>query len=58
MAKSAETITKPLFTKAQLICSKTIGLPRDILSVVLKEDASYTKDQATRLVSAFLERKV
>lgn len=49
---------KPRYTKAQLVDSKTLGLPRDAAVAVLDEGKTYTKDQAVRLVSEFLKGKV
>lgn len=46
------------YTKAQLLSSKALKLPRDVVSAVLADGKTYTKDQALRLVSDFLERKV
>lgn len=49
---------QPKFTKDQLIKSKTLGLPKDAIMVVLEDGKLYTKDQAESLVIDFLERKV
>lgn len=46
------------FTKEQLVKAKTLNLPRDAVAAVLKDGEVYTKDQAVRLVTDFLERKV
>ncbi len=48
----------PVYSKDQLVNSKTLGLPRDAVKAILKDDQTYTKEQATDLVTAFLERKV
>lgn len=48
----------PSYTKDQLVKSKTLGLPRDAVMAVLEDGKTYTKDQAVRLVTDFLERKV
>lgn len=49
---------EPAFTKAQLIKSKTLGLPVDAVMAILEDGKTYTKDQAVGLVTDFLERKV
>ncbi|WP_050698612.1 hypothetical protein [Anaeromassilibacillus senegalensis] len=49
---------EPTFTKSQLVKSKTLGLPKDAIMVVLEDGKLYTKDQAESLVIDFLERKV
>ena len=48
----------PVFTKNQLVKSKTLGLPVDAVMAVLEDGKTYTKDQAVSLVNDFLERKV
>lgn len=48
----------PVFTKEQLVKSKTMGLPVDAVMAVLEDGKTYTKDQAVGLVNDFLERKV
>lgn len=48
----------PVFTKEQLVNSKTLGLPRDAVAAILKDGEVYTKDQAVGLVRDYLERKV
>lgn len=66
-AKKAATAAKktpavdqaaPTFTKEQLVKAKTLNLPRDAVAAVLEDGKVYTKDQAVRLVTDFLERKV
>lgn len=47
-----------VFTKAQLVKSKKLGLPVDAVMAILEDGKTYTKDQAVGLVTDFLERKV
>lgn len=54
----ADQAAEPTFTKEQLVKSKTLGLSRDVLSVVLEDGKVYTKSQVADLVKSFLERKV
>jgi len=65
MAKSKATAAaadqapdEAVYAKEQLVKCKTLGLPVDAVSAILKDDQTYTKEQAISLVSAFLERKV
>lgn len=48
----------PVFTKEQLVKSKTLGLPQDAVAAILKDGQTYTREEAVRLVTAFLERSV
>lgn len=48
----------PVYSKEQLVNSKTLGLPRDAVSAILKDGQQYTREQAIQLVTEFLERKV
>ena len=56
-APAADQAAEPTFTKEQLVKSKTLNLPRDAVAI-LEDGKVYTKDQAVRLVTDFLERKV
>ncbi len=56
--KQANGVTTPTFTREQLMDSKTLGLPRDAVAVVLADGAVYTKEQAASLVQKFLNRRV
>lgn len=49
---------EPTFSKEQLVNSKTLGLSKDVVSAILKDGQHYTREQAIRLVTEFLERKV
>lgn len=49
---------EPTFSKEQLVKSQTLGLPRDAVAAILKDGQQYTREQAMRLVTEFLERKV
>lgn len=57
-APAADQAAEPTFTKEQLVKSKTLNLPRDAVAAILEGGKVYTKDQAVRLVTDFLERKV
>ena len=46
------------FTKEQLVKSKAFSQHKDALNAILEAGKTYTKEQAERLVSEFLERKV
>lgn len=48
----------PKFTKEQLIQSKSFGVNKDVAMAVLREEKTYTKEQASSLVLDFLNRKV
>lgn len=54
----AEDQEAPVFTKEQLVNSKTLGLPRDAVAAILKDGQEYTREQAIQFVTEFLERKV
>ena len=56
--KQASESAAPTFTKEQLMGSKTLGLPQDVVAAVLETGASYTKDQAGGLVREILNRRV
>lgn len=48
----------PVYSKEQLVNSKTLDLPRDAVAAILKDGQQYTREQAIQLVTEFLERKV
>jgi len=52
------TAAEPRFTKEQLVNSKAFSQHGDALVAILDAGKTYTKAQAERLVSEFLERKV
>jgi hypothetical protein len=61
--KTAATVdqpkaAEPKFTKEQLVKSKAFSQHKDTLNAILEAGKTYTKEQAERLVSEFLERKV
>ena len=62
MAQKKKTVAvdqeAPVFTKEQLVKSKTLGVPRDAVAAILKDGQQYTREQAIQLVTEFLERKV
>lgn len=49
---------EPRFTKNQLVNSKAFAPYRDALAAILDGSKTYTKEQAERLVTEFLQRKV
>lgn len=57
---NTETVdqAEPVFSKEQLVNSKTLGLPKDAVKAILKDDRLYTREQAINTVREFLERKV
>ena len=46
------------YLKEDLLLSKTLGLNRDVLMVVLEDEKSYTKKEAEKLYNAFLKKEV
>lgn len=48
----------PLYTRAQLIRCPRLGASPDVAMAALREDKTYTMDQAKRVVAEFLKRKV
>ena len=57
-APAADQAAEPTFTKEQLVKSKTLNLPRDAVAAILKDGQTYTREEAVRLVTDFLERSV
>lgn len=51
-------MSEPKFAKKQLMESKTFDFPPDVAEAILEDNKTYTKGQAKRLLSEFLERKV
>lgn len=47
-----------MYTKFELLQCKTLGVPMDALHAVLNDGVMYTKKQAIKIVTNFLERKV
>ena len=45
---------KTKFEKIQLVNSKTLGYPSDLLEAVLEDGMRYTKDEARKKVEAYL----
>jgi hypothetical protein len=62
MAQKKKTVAAdqeaPVFTKEQLVKSKTLGVPQDAVAAILKDGQTYTREEAVRLVTDFLERSV
>ena len=50
--------TAPVYSKEQLVNSKTLDLPMDAGAAILKAGQQDTGEQAIQLVTEFLERKV
>ncbi|GKU75660.1 hypothetical protein [Paenibacillus sp. L3-i20] len=49
----------PVFTKSQIIDSNQFSPnKKDVLHAVLKDDSSYTVEQAEKLINEFVKRKV
>lgn len=55
MAKQKESM--PVFTKEQILKSASFAKYRDVLSVVLEEDRSYSKMQVREAVEGFYKGK-
>ena len=62
MAQKKKTVAvdqeTPVFTKEQLVKSKTLGVPQDAVAAILKDGQTYTREEAVRLVTDFRERSV
>lgn len=54
MAKKSAAV----FTKEQLVGSEDFHDQRDLISAILEDGESYTKEEATRLLNEFMERTV
>lgn len=50
--------SKTLFTKEQILRSKNINYSKDVLSILLEEEKTYSLDEVNDLVKKFKERKV
>lgn len=46
------------YTKAQFLGSKTLGVQRDVIQAVLKDDETYTKEEAMKLIRGYLKKEV
>ena len=57
-APAADQAAVPTVPQEQLDKSQPQHLPRDAVAAILEDGKVYTKDQAVRLVTDFLERKV
>ena len=53
-----ETKKEAVFSKEQLIKSKTFAQYRDLLSVIIDDGEKVTKQEAAKRIEAFLKRKV
>ena len=52
MANKKET-TETMFTKEQFLNSKTYRQHRDLISVVLEGNKSYTKEEVNKIISKY-----
>lgn len=59
-AAAPETEARPAaYTKAQFLASKQFtAIERDVLRALMREDETYTVDQAQKLIDDFAKRKV
>lgn len=58
-AKSQPSVVKPVtFSKQQILTFERYAKRRDLLSVLLKDDKSYTSDQVDSLIEEFMKGKV
>lgn len=53
-----ETKKEAVFSKEQLIKSKTFAQYRDLLTVIVDDGEKITKQEATKRIESFLKRKV
>jgi len=53
MAKSNTTENVPVFTKEQLLKSNTFKQYKDLLSAVLEDKKTYTKEQVNNIIKKF-----
>lgn len=53
--KEQEVVT---FSKEQFLESETLPISKDVLSVVLEEGRTYTRDQVIELANDFLNKEV
>ena len=53
-----ETKKEAVFSKEQLIKSKTFAQYRDLLTVIVDDGEKITKHEANKRIEAFLKRKV
>ena len=62
MAQKKKTVAvdqeAPVFTKEQLVKSKTLGVPEDADAAILNDGQTYTRKEAVGLGTDFLERIV
>ena len=53
-----EAKKEAVFSKEQLIKSKTFAQNRDLLTVIVNDGEKITKQEATKRIESFLKRKV
>lgn len=56
--KEQQTTNEAVFTKAQLLASKTLGVHKDVLMAVLDDDKEYTKGEVQKLIRGYLSKEV
>ena len=57
--EAAPGMTAPKFTKQQFLkAANFTQVERDVLGALMKDDETYTLDQAQKLVNEFAKRKV
>lgn len=56
--KEQQTAKEAVFTKKQLLSSKTLGVHKDVLRAVLDDDKEYTKDEVQKLIRSYLSKEV
>lgn len=56
--KKIEKQTATKYTKARLMASEAYKAYRDLLSVLLKDNESYTREEVSRLIDEYLKRGV
>ena len=58
MKNKKEDATAEKFTKQQILNSEKYIKHKDILTAILKEDKTYTKDEVELKIKEFLKRRV
>ena len=47
-----------MYTKQQILCSKTYRQHQDVLAILLSEDKTYTHEEIQKLLDIFLNKKI
>lgn len=58
MKAKKEEITEERFTKEQIVSSEKYKKNKDILTAILKQDETYTKEEVENTIQEFLKRRV